>query len=73
MQEKDYRGYRAYQYLEPGVDFKECKLSKETGIRERKEGPMAFMIGSFLHFSQPLPGQNEVVLGRRNGTRGNKI
>jgi len=32
VQKKDYKGYRAYQYLEPGVDFKEFKLAKETGL-----------------------------------------
>ncbi len=28
---KTYQGYRSFQYLEPGVDYTEFKLSKEVG------------------------------------------
>ena len=31
MQKKNYRGYRSYQYLEPGVDYQEFKLARELG------------------------------------------
>lgn len=31
MQNKRYNGYKSFQYLEPGVDYKEFKLAKELG------------------------------------------
>jgi membrane dipeptidase len=32
MNEKKYRGYQSYQYLEAGVDFKKFELVKETTL-----------------------------------------
>jgi len=31
MKQKNYDGYRSFQYLEPGVDYKAFKLAKEVG------------------------------------------
>ncbi len=31
MKQKNYRGYKSFQYLEAGVDYKEFKLAKEFG------------------------------------------
>ncbi|HTF72677.1 MAG TPA: membrane dipeptidase [Edaphobacter sp.] len=31
MKKKNYEGYRSFQYLEPGADYREFKLAKEVG------------------------------------------
>lgn len=32
MQKKNYKGYKSFQYLEAGVDYKEFRLAKELGL-----------------------------------------
>lgn len=39
MKKKNYEGYRSFQYLEPGVDYREFKLAKEIGRVESYQVP----------------------------------
>jgi membrane dipeptidase len=41
MKRKNYKGYKSFQYLEPGVDYKPFKLSKEIGRVEPYAVPVS--------------------------------
>jgi hypothetical protein len=41
MQKKSYRGYRSFQYLEPGVDYRLFELDREIGRVEPYAYPVS--------------------------------
>ena len=56
MQKNTYTGYRSFQYLEPGVDYKPFNLAKEVGrvepyiypVSEQQERRVQHLLGEHI-------------------------